>query len=143
MSVILHPRRLSGLELLPLVGAFSIAQGIRKATGVIVSIRSPGTAFIEGHVVGKAFSSVKTTKGAELTVLLNMRIQCKIRSEQLGDLLADSPWPKNTLFVDPEILRDKVLESLEWVYSEWERGLDTILWNRIAAIDNERGHLSH
>ncbi len=137
MSLILRPRRRSGLEILPMVGAFSIAQGVRKATGVVARIQPPGIALVEGRVVGNAFSSVKRMDGAEPIVLLGMRAHCRIRSKQLGDLLADSPWPRNTLFVDPEILSQKILESFEWVYSEWGRGLDKILRNRIAPVSDD------
>jgi biotin-(acetyl-CoA carboxylase) ligase len=137
MSLILRPRRRSGLEILPLIGALSIAQGVRKATGVVAEIQPPGKVIVEERTIGNAFSRVKVTESARQTVLLGMRLRCRIQSRQLGDLLADSPWPRNTLFVDPEILREKILESFEWLYSEWERGLDTILRNRIAPISHD------
>ena len=137
MSLILRPQRQSGLEILSMVGALSIAQGVRKATGVVAGVQPPGKATVEERVVGNAFSRVKVTEDAEETVLLCMRVSCRIKSRQLGDLLAESPWPRNTLFVDPEILREKILETFEWLYSEWERGLDTTLRNRIAPISHD------
>jgi hypothetical protein len=132
--IVLRPKRTSRLDLLPMIGAFSIAHGVRKATGVVASIRAPGEAVIEDRVVGSAFARVKKARGSDSYVILDMRVNCTIRSDQLGDLLANSPWPKNTLYLDPDVLVGKILDSFDWIYSEWESGMDRTLESRIRPI---------
>jgi hypothetical protein len=131
MHMILRPRRTSRLDLLPTIGAFAIAHGVRKTTGVVARIRPPNKAVIEDRIVGNAFAKVKKVGGSESYVVLDLRVKCTIRSTQLGDLLATSPWPKDIVVLDPDILMEKILESFDWIYSEWERGMDRTLEGRI------------
>jgi hypothetical protein len=131
MDIIVRPKRTSRLDMLRMIGAFSIAHGVRKATGVVSHIRPPGQAVIDNRIVGNAFARVKKHSGADPSVILDLRVKCAIWSDQLGDLLANSPWPKNTLFLDPDVLIGKILEAFDWIYSEWERGMDRTLESRI------------
>ena len=131
MDIIVRPKRTSRLDMLRMIGAFSIAHGVRKATGVVSQIRPPGQAVIDNRIVGNAFARVKKRSGADPCVILDLRVECAIWSDQLGDLLANSPWPKNTLFLDPDVLIGKILEAFDWIYSEWERGMDRTLESRI------------
>jgi hypothetical protein len=134
VHLLLRPKRKSGWNRLPMVGAFSVAHGIRKTTGVVAWIQKPGKIVVEDRTVGKAFfsRSKRSAGSADRSVmLLGLRVNCTIESEQLGDLLLESPWPKNTLFMDPNILLEKILESFDWVYSEWERGMDRTLDSRL------------
>ena len=137
MGIILRPKRTSRLEMLPMIGAFAIAHGVRKATGVVCSIRSPGEAVIDDRIVGNAFTKVNKVGGADSFVILNLKVKCTIWSDQLGDLLANSPWPKNTLFLDPDVLIGKILEAFDWIYSEWEMGMDRTLESRIRPISSD------
>jgi hypothetical protein len=136
--IIIEPKRRSGLDMLPMVGAFSVAHGIRISTGVVAWIKPPGKTIVEDRVVGNAFSRVKSRRTGKhqsvVLLLIGLRVNCTLKSEQLGDLLSGSTWPKNTLYMDPDILLEKILESFDWVYSEWERGMDRTLESRLRPV---------
>jgi biotin-(acetyl-CoA carboxylase) ligase len=136
VRLIIEPKRSSGLDMLPAVVAFSVAHGIRKSTGVVAWIKPPGKIIVENRVVGNAFSRMKGTMGRypSVLLLLGLRVNCTIKSAQLGDLLSGSPWPRNALYMDPDILLEKILESFDWIYSEWERGMDGTLESRLRPV---------
>ncbi len=47
LCVILRPRRTSGLNALRMIGAFSVAQGVRKATGIVAWLQPPGKVVVD------------------------------------------------------------------------------------------------
>ncbi len=125
MSLVLRPTRKDKLGLLPLLGAFSVVDGITKTTGIRSLVRWPNDVTIADKKVAGVIAESRYS-GANLShVILGIGINCNFRSTALG-ALAESTTTLNDQTgtpVDIDGVRDAVLEPLESMYRDWEDGL--------------------
>jgi BirA family transcriptional regulator, biotin operon repressor / biotin---[acetyl-CoA-carboxylase] ligase len=126
MSLVLRPVRTSEMQLLPLMGAFSIVEGIRKATGIVSLVRWPNDVTIEGKKVAGVIAETKYQGPVVSHVIVGMGINCNFSAESLGALALNSTTLSDHLGtpVDLDNLRDTTLQSFGMMYSRWENNSD-------------------
>jgi BirA family biotin operon repressor/biotin-[acetyl-CoA-carboxylase] ligase len=123
MSVILRPKRNDEIQLLPLVGAFAVADGIMKDTGLVPFVRWPNDVLLEGKKIAGIIAE-SAYRGKNLSyAIVGIGINCNARADSLGEYSQFSTSLKEQLGVevDLSILRDRVLDCFAPFYSEWER----------------------
>lgn len=119
-SVILRPVKPRQPELLRLVVAFSTSEGIRKDTGIITWLRWPDKVVAGRRVVATTSMVSSSAINPEWVVLTS-----SIRTGRTdpGDGDQTSLLDVLGVEVDPDLLVERVLESLSWMYYGWSRGM--------------------
>lgn len=128
MSLILRPQRKSGLQLLPLIGALAVADGIKKDTGIVPFVRWPNDVTIHGKKVAGVIAEAGYKETMPSHLILGLGVNCNFASQSLGEIAKYSTTLMDELgvSVDITILRDKVLQSFEHLYAEWGRGVSLV-----------------
>lgn len=124
MSLVLRPSGKSDLRLLPLLGAFSVVEGITKSVGIVSLVRWPNDVTIAGKKVAGVIAESKYS-GTDLShVILGIGINCNFESESLGALAESSTTLSDQVGTPVEVdaVRDATLGSLASMYHDWEEG---------------------
>jgi len=131
MSLVLRPVRTSQIQLLPLIGAFAIVEGISVTTGIISLVRWPNDVTIEGRKVAGVIAEAKYQGSAISHVIVGIGINCNFSAESLGTLADYSTTLSDHLGTSVELddLRDRTLESFGTMYSRWENNSDKEIMN--------------
>ncbi len=121
LSVILRPARPRRPGLLRLIIPFSTSEGIRKDTGIITWLRWPDKVILGRKVVATT-SIVSSSPIMPKWVVLSSSIRTGRTDAESGD--ETSLLDVLGVEVDPELLVERVLDSLSWMYYGWTRGMD-------------------
>ena len=124
MSLVLRPSGESDLRLLPLLGAFSVVEGITKKVGILSLVRWPNDVTITGKKVAGVIAESKFSGTGLSHVILGIGINCNFGSVSLGSLGESSTTLSDQVGapVDVDAVRDATLESLASMYHDWEEG---------------------
>ncbi len=118
------PREALGL-LVPLVAACA-SEGIRRDTGVVSWLHWPNLVTFEGRALAEASLSVSPPRkqGGDLELVFGISVNCfaDIQHGPPSKLRETSILQVLGVEVDPGMLRDRILQALDWYYAEWERG---------------------
>ena len=145
-SVVLRPREGTPMGLLGVVAAFCASEGIRKDTGIITWLRWPHEVVVAAASAETAqerrrwetvavVSPSTTDPSGPPALVLNYRINVgrsrRPGSTSLEDLLGVS--------VDPGMLVAKVLDSLSWMHSGWEKEMYPQIVARLGSMLEDAG----
>ena len=135
-SVILRPK--SGLELglLGPIAAFSASEGIRKDTGIITWIRWPQEVVADKAVLATTSVSREIAGGSSWVVLnfhLNRGLPKAPGATSLDELLG--------VDVETDMLTSKVLDSLAWMHSGWDKQMFPQILPRISSMLENSGEM--
>jgi BirA family transcriptional regulator, biotin operon repressor / biotin---[acetyl-CoA-carboxylase] ligase len=136
MSLVLRPARKTEVGLLPLIGAFSIVEGIAESTGIVSLVRWPNDVTISGRKAAGVIAESRYS-GADLSyVVLGIGINCNLDPASLGSLAEYSTSLSDQLgaTVDLDAVRDATLESFAGLYSLWEGGSEGVIFAERAAL---------
>ena len=119
------------LTLLGPVTVAAVSEAIRKDTGIVSWVHWPDLVTIDGKAVGRAL--VSPSRSA-LAVVIGATVNCSCPASEV----AFSPTIPSTSIlgelgveIDVDLLREKVLEAIDWYSAEWERGAHGKLVSRI------------
>jgi len=138
MSLILRPKRPTGVQLLPIITSFAIMEGIKRETGVVTFMRWPNDVMLQGKKVAGVIAEA-SYRGETLShVVVGIGINCNFRAESLGELAGSSTTLMDYLGrpVDLAGLRDRILSCLAPLYRDWSLGRAAV------KILESRGHIS-
>jgi len=130
-SVILRPAKARRAELLRLIVPFCTSEGIRKDTGIITWLRWPDKVVIGRRVVAST-SVVEGPDGRPRWVVLTSSVRTGRTDDGVPDQV--SLFDALGVEVDPDLLVEKVLESLSWMYYGWSRGMDEHIVMRVRSM---------
>jgi biotin-(acetyl-CoA carboxylase) ligase len=128
-STILRPGPSSQVGLLRMVTAFCTSEGIRKDTGIITWIRWPDTVIAGSAVIATTdvvFEPRSDPGWAVLTARINNGAVKEGGATSLYDVLGTK--------VDDQLLMEKVLESLAWMYYGFSRGMHPHIMKRVRSM---------
>jgi biotin-(acetyl-CoA carboxylase) ligase len=130
-SVLLRPISVPHPELLRLIIPFSTSEGIRKDTGIITWLKWPGRV-LAGRKTIATTSTVVGPGSYPQWVVLSASILT-------GPVVAHDPDKISLLDllgveVEPDLLLEKVLESLSWMYHGWTRGMNDHIMSRYGSM---------
>jgi len=122
---------LANLSLLGPVVTAAASEGIRKGTGMVSWLHWPDLITIEGRAVGKTRVSASAGRtAAVIEIVVNCfaptaehALSSGLRSTSILDALG--------VEVDMGLLRERIIDSLDWYSAEWERGVYAKLVARI------------
>jgi len=124
MSLILRPKRPTGLQLLPIIASFAILEGIEQETGVVTLMRWPNDVMLQGKKVAGVIAEA-SYRGETLShVVVGMGINCNFRAESLGELASSSATLMDYMGRPADLtrLRDRILSCLTPLYRDWSLG---------------------
>src|SRR5437016_413695 len=115
MSLVLRPARLDSPHLLTLVGALSVVEGVKIATGIHSGIRWPNDVMVTGRKVAGVLGTAHYSGPSPDYVVVGIGVNCNQSERSPGGL-----WPSSTSLmealgakVDLKAIRDQVLDSFD------------------------------
>jgi BirA family biotin operon repressor/biotin-[acetyl-CoA-carboxylase] ligase len=133
MSMILRPTRYQGIEILPLVGALAVVEGVRRDTGVVPGIKWPNDVVIDGKKLSGIISEASFSGPKVEYAVLGIGVNCNFPAAALGEESQEATTLMDVLRVkvDLNLLREKILDAFEAHYLQWLGGFDDILMKNI------------
>ncbi len=135
MSVLLRPRRSSGLPLITMIGALAVVHGIQSETGVECRIRWPNDVVIQGKKVAGVLAEADYHGKAFSHLILGFGVNCNFSDERLEGVATPSTTLMTVLGrkVRMGYLRERIVDSIDLLYSHWGAGNDAALACEISA----------
>jgi len=130
-SIILRPGKASRPELLHLIIAFSTSEGIRKDTGIITWLQWPDKVVVGRRAVATTSVICSSAVHPRWVVLTSTVRTGRTRA---GDGESASLFDVLGVEVDPNLLVERVLESLSWMYYGWTRSMDDHILRRYRSM---------
>ena len=131
MSFILRPQHLTRPELVSLVTALAVVQGVRQATGLSTKIRWPNDVMASRKKLAGVIAEAQTSKQEVTQFLVGVGLNC---NAPLGNINAGGQ--KATSLIEElgrpsEIseVKHSILDSFSALYFRWKAGEDMVpLW---------------
>lgn len=136
MSLVLRPARLDSPHLLTLVGALSVVEGVKSATGIESAIRWPNDVMVRGRKLAGVLGTAHYSGASPEYVVVGIGVNCNQIGRSPGGL-----WPSSTSLmealgakVDLKAIRDQVLDAFEHIYFRWQKGADKEILKTVASV---------
>jgi BirA family biotin operon repressor/biotin-[acetyl-CoA-carboxylase] ligase len=136
MSLVLRPARLDSPHLLTLVGALSVVEGVKIATGIHSGIRWPNDVMVKGRKVAGVLGTAHYSGSSPDYVVVGIGVNCNQSERSPGGV-----WPSSTSLmealgakVDLKAIRDRVLDSFDRIYLSWQKGADKEIMRKVASL---------
>lgn len=141
MSFILRPDNLSRPELVTLVSAIAVAQGITRTTGLAPAIRWPNDVMVNGRKIAGTIAEAES-RGLGITqIIVGVGVNCNARVSGALGLREDATSLREELGfkVDVSRLSHAILGSFSEIYGTWRPGEDTLsIWRKqIATVGKQ------
>lgn len=141
MSFILRPKKITKPELVTLVTASAVVDGIKQASGLEPTIRWPNDVTIGARKLGGVIAEAQSSGGQVDQVIVGVGVDCNAPSSQMGTLQSESTSMAAELGREVEILdvMHAILDSFSDLYERWNSGEDlTEEWaQKVATIGKE------
>jgi BirA family biotin operon repressor/biotin-[acetyl-CoA-carboxylase] ligase len=136
MSLLLRPARLDSPHLLTLVGALSVVEGVKIATGIDSGIRWPNDVMVMGRKVAGVLGTAHYSGPSPDYVVLGIGVNCNVSERSLGGLLPSSTSLMQALGakVNLKAIRDRVLDAFDHLYLRWQEGADREILRKVASV---------
>ncbi|HXW37515.1 MAG TPA: biotin--[acetyl-CoA-carboxylase] ligase [Nitrososphaerales archaeon] len=127
-SLLVRPKSVNRLQLLPLVASFSVVDGVRDSTAVKSSVRWPNDVVVHGKKASGVICESSFKGGKPKYSLVGIGVNCNSSIKSLGRLsrrvttLAMECGHE----VDVSAVLRATLTSFQGLYSKWESGEDVI-----------------
>ncbi len=140
-SLIVRPNRIEGVQMITLLGALSVADGIMTLPGIKTQIRWPNDIVIGGKKVAGVLATASQRGGSPEFVIIGIGINCNFRAVELGEISSASTTLMDLLHRPVELpsLRFKVLETFADHYEAWQRGELEVMMRRIKSLLSTAG----
>ncbi len=131
MSFILRPANISKPELVTLVTAVAVVDGIKHATGLNTAIRWPNDIMAKGKKLAGVIAEAQADKQEITQVVIGVGVNCNANvsaSEELGNE-ATSLAEELDKHTEVSELKNSILDSFSCLYDRWRAGEDMMpLW---------------
>ena len=131
MSFILRPRNLPSPELVSLVSALAVVQGIKSSTGLPTKIRWPNDVMVGQKKLAGIMAEAQSYKHEITQILVGVGLNC---NAPLGNINAGGQEATSLVEelgrpVEISELKHSVLDSFSTLYERWKAGEDLVpLW---------------
>jgi BirA family biotin operon repressor/biotin-[acetyl-CoA-carboxylase] ligase len=131
MSFVLRPEDISKPELITLVTAVAVVDGIKQSTGLDTAIRWPNDIMTRGKKLAGVIAEAQSYKQEITQVVVGVGVNCNANvsdAEGLGNE-ATSLAEELGKYTDVSELKNSILDSFSYLYDRWRAGEDMIpLW---------------
>lgn len=131
MSFILRPGGISKPELITLVTAVAVVDGIKHATGLNTAIRWPNDIMARGKKLAGVIAEAQADKQEITQVVIGVGVNCNANVSDAEGLGKEATSLAEELEKPTEIseLRNSILDSFSYLYDRWRSGEDMMpLW---------------
>jgi len=142
LTVLLRPPQpYLALEGIPLLGAYAVAQGVRRMTGLEAAVRWPNDVTIDDMKVSGVLAESEFIGALLSFVALGLGINANFRASLLGSLARKATTIRELVGrnIDPASLVSAVLRELENSFEIVMSGRSDDLVRRIERMDNSLG----
>lgn len=136
MSFVLRPGSIPRPELSTLVTAVAVLRGVKKATGLVPTIRWPNDVMLHGKKLAGVIAEAHSTRQDLTQMLVGVGVNCNSPVAHISALNGEATSIGEELGRHEEVsvLMHSVLDSFSQLYDDWKAGEDmTQVW---------RGHIS-
>jgi len=138
MSFILRPAGISKPELITLVTAVAVVDGIKHATGLNTVIRWPNDIMARGKKLAGVIAEAQADKQAITQVVVGVGVNCNANVSDTEGLGKEATSLAEELEKHTEVseLKNSILDSFSYLYGKWRAGEDMMpLWKgRVATL---------
>jgi BirA family biotin operon repressor/biotin-[acetyl-CoA-carboxylase] ligase len=131
LSFVLRPSGISKPELITLVAAVAVVDGIKHATGLDTRIRWPNDIMVSGRKLAGVIAEAQSNEGEIIEVIVGVGVNCNApvsESRELGKGATSLLEELGRRFEISELKRS-ILDSFSRLYDSWRAGEDVIpLW---------------
>ena len=126
MSFILRPGELLRPELVTLITAAAVVDGIKDATGLAPKIRWPNDIAMGGRKLGGVIAEAASHGTVVDWIVVGVGVNCNAPPSKMGGLEAESTSIARELGKEVEILNvmRSILDSFSALYERWRSGED-------------------
>lgn len=126
MSFILRPGKIAKPELVTLVAATAVIEGISQATGLAPMIRWPNDITIRARKLGGVIAEAQSRRGEVEQVVVGVGVDCNAPPSEMGSLQGESTSIALELGKNIEIseVMHAILDSFSALYERWKSGED-------------------
>jgi len=131
MSFVLRPGGISKPELITLVSAVAVVDGIKNATGLDTTIRWPNDIMARGKKLAGVIAEAQSYKQEIIQVVVGVGVNCNAPVSDAEELGKEATSLTEELGRHLEIseLRHSILDSFSHLYDRWRAGEDMMpLW---------------
>ena len=136
MSFILRPTGISKPELVTLVTAVAVVDGIKQATGLETAIRWPNDIMTKGKKLAGVIAEAQADRQAITQVIVGVGVNCNSNVSGAWGLGNEATSLAEELgrHIETSKLRNSILDSFSHFYDMWRAGEDLIpLWKGYVA----------
>jgi BirA family transcriptional regulator, biotin operon repressor / biotin---[acetyl-CoA-carboxylase] ligase len=126
MSFVLRPARLIRPEIMTLVSAVAVVEGLNQATNLHPVIRWPNDVLVSGRKLAGIIGDAQTTGQQIAQIIVGIGVNC---NAPVGEQLvqeATSILEETGKAVNVSELRHATLDSFSRLYDRWQRGEDLL-----------------
>jgi BirA family biotin operon repressor/biotin-[acetyl-CoA-carboxylase] ligase len=131
MSFILRPGGISKPELITLVTAVAVVDGIKHATGLNTVIRWPNDIMAKGKKLAGVIAEAQADKHAITQVVVGVGVNCNANVSDAEGLGKEATCLAEELEKQTEVseLKNSILDSFSYLYDRWRAGENMMpLW---------------
>ncbi|MDA4119014.1 MAG: biotin--[acetyl-CoA-carboxylase] ligase [Thaumarchaeota archaeon] len=131
MSFILRPGGISKPELITLVTAVAVVDGIKHATGLDTAIRWPNDIMARGKKLAGVIAEAQADRQEITQVVIGVGVNCNAKISDANGLGKEATSLAEELEKHTEIsaLKNSILDSFSYLYDRWRAGEDMMpLW---------------
>ncbi len=131
MSFVLRPESISKPELITLVTAVAVVDGIKNANGLDTAIRWPNDIMARGRKLAGVIAEAQSDKRKITQVIVGVGVNCNAPVSNAAELGMEATSLTEELGKHSEIseLKHSILDSFSHLYDRWRAGEDMMpLW---------------
>jgi BirA family biotin operon repressor/biotin-[acetyl-CoA-carboxylase] ligase len=140
MSFMLRPKRLRNPELMTLISATAVVEGIMGATELVTNIRWPNDVILKRRKLAGVIAEAQTDKREIAQVIVGIGVNCNApvssfnlttKATSLSEALGKE--------VDITEIRNAILDSISALYGRWQLGEDMLpIWTEHLSTPGNR-----
>ncbi|MDE1853992.1 MAG: biotin--[acetyl-CoA-carboxylase] ligase [Thaumarchaeota archaeon] len=126
MSFVLRPGNIPRPELITLVSAVAVVEGVKRATGLRPSIRWPNDVMVNGKKLAGVIADAQSFKQEVTQIIVGVGVNCNASVSELAALHGEGTSIEEELGKKVEVseLRHAILDSFSGLYDRWKAAED-------------------
>lgn len=129
MSFVLRPSRLPRPEIITLVTALAVAEGVGHTASVAPAIRWPNDVMVGGRKIAGVIAEAQAVNREVTQVVVGVGVNCNAPLRRKLDREATSMFEETGSVVEVSELKHSILDAFSQLYERWQAGENLLpLW---------------
>ena len=123
MSMILRPKNLPRPELVTLVSAVAVVEGVKHSTRLVTSIRWPNDVILRGRKLAGVIAEAESSRQEVTQVIVGIGVNCNAPVSRLDIATKATSLSEETRKqIEIPRVRNAILDSFSGLYVRWQHG---------------------